>query len=415
MPGSAVNRAVASAGSAHRSSRPATAATRQSASARRCSNPSGWKAQYGAAASASGAGGSHSRSTGPGAGDPNRRTIAAYARYASLPVTFCSQTARSRRGNTRPVAGSRTPRWVRARSATTGWAAASAWKPSSRSRRPAIASAWSTTQPAPGPYPVATSVAPSRCSRRLAGPAGVGVASQYAPSKNRAHGSCRPRLSWPTVAENRYAAGGVIRRSITRTLCQPGGAGRRARCPPVTPTSRGSRTGDARQAPPGPQVASRRSRGARWWRLPVPAYRPPPGTRTRLQAEFGFEVARLQALLDGGEEPHRVRTVHQPVVVGEREVHHGPRHDDLTQLRVVDHHRPLDHGAGPQDGDLRLVDDRGVEERPPAAGVGQRERAAGELVRADLVSTGPLRHVRDPARESGEVQVTGVADDRHHQ
>ena len=75
----------------------------------------------------------------------------------------------------------------------------------------------------------------------------------------------------------------------------------------------------------------------------------------------------------------------------------------------------LDDRAGAEDADLRLVDDRGVEQRAPAAGVGQRERAAGELVRADLVGPGPLGHVGDPPRQPGEVEVTGVADDRHDQ
>ena len=44
---------------------------------------------------------------------------------------------------------------------------------------------------------------------------------------------------------------------------------------------------------------------------------------------------------------------------------------------VRDHDRALDDRAGAEDADLRLVDDRGVEQRAPAAGVGQRERAAG--------------------------------------
>ena len=48
----------------------------------------------------------------------------------------------------------------------------------------------------------------------------------------------------------------------------------------------------------------------------------------------------------------------------------------------------------PRIADLRLVDDRGVEQRAAAAGVGERERAAGQLVRADLVGRGCARRGR---------------------
>ncbi len=50
MPAMAVRRRVASAESAHRSSRSATRAARRSVSARRCSTPNGWNTQYGVAA-----------------------------------------------------------------------------------------------------------------------------------------------------------------------------------------------------------------------------------------------------------------------------------------------------------------------------------------------------------------------------
>ena len=75
----------------------------------------------------------------------------------------------------------------------------------------------------------------------------------------------------------------------------------------------------------------------------------------------------------------------------------------------------LDHRAGAEDADLRLVDDRGVEQRAPAAGVGQRERAAGQLVRADLVGPGALGQVGDPLGQAGQVEVAGVVDDRDDQ
>ena len=66
-----------------------------------------------------GAGG-RERSPGPGAGSPWWRSSAAYARNASVPVTFCSRTDGSSAWNTRRVCGRRSPgfsRWRR-RSAT---------------------------------------------------------------------------------------------------------------------------------------------------------------------------------------------------------------------------------------------------------------------------------------------------------
>ena len=63
-------RAVASAASAHRSKRAAAVAARRRVSARRCSRPSGWNAQYGVAAITSGSGGTHRPGTAPGARSP---------------------------------------------------------------------------------------------------------------------------------------------------------------------------------------------------------------------------------------------------------------------------------------------------------------------------------------------------------
>ena len=75
----------------------------------------------------------------------------------------------------------------------------------------------------------------------------------------------------------------------------------------------------------------------------------------------------------------------------------------------------LDHRTGAEDRDLGLVDDRGVEERPEAAQVGDREGAAGELVRADLVGAGALGDVGDLLGQPGDRQVAGVLDDRGEQ
>src|SRR6202035_4659561 len=47
--------------------------------------------------------------------------------------------------------------------------------------------------------------------------------------------------------------------------------------------------------------------------------------------------------------------------------------------------------------------------------VGQRERAAGQLVRPNVTGPGAGREVGDLAGEAADVQVAGAVDDRHHQ
>ncbi len=94
------------------------------------------------------------------------------------------------------------------------------------------------------------------------------------------------------------------------------------------------------------------------------------------EAEVGLERALLETVLHRDEEPGGVGAVHEPVVVGQRQVDHGADRDDLAERRVLDDDGALDHAADAEDADLRLVDDRRVEQRAAAAGVGQRERAA---------------------------------------
>ena len=52
---------------------------------------------------------------------------------------------------------------------------------------------------------------------------------------------------------------------------------------------------------------------------------------------------------------------------------------------------------------------------PTAAGVGDREGAAGQLVRPDLVGAGAVGEVGDLAGQAGDVEVAGVLDDRDDQ
>src|SRR6202030_4333016 len=89
--------------------------------------------------------------------------------------------------------------------------------------------------------------------------------------------------------------------------------------------------------------------------------------------------------------------------------------DHLAQGRVLDHDRAPDYGTGAEDGDLRLVDDGRVEQGAAAARIGQRERAAGQLVRAHLPGPGALGEVAGLAGQPADVQVTRVVDHGHHE
>src|SRR5215831_8805123 len=100
-----------------------------------------------------------------------------------------------------------------------------------------------------------------------------------------------------------------------------------------------------------------------------------------LQPEFGLERPLFEPGLQRDQEPGGVCPIDQPMVVGEGQVDHGPHGDDLAERRVLHDHGPLDDGTGAEDAHLRLIDDRRIEQRPAAAGVGQGEGAARQLVR----------------------------------
>src|SRR5262249_13150077 len=112
-------------------------------------------------------------------------------------------------------------------------------------------------------------------------------------------------------------------------------------------------------------------------------------------AQLRLEVRFLEALLDRRQEPGLVGAVDQSVGVRQGQVDHLPHRDRLAEPGVGDHDRALDHRARPEDRDLRLVDDRGIEQGATATGVGERERAAGQLIGADLVVAGPRSEVGD--------------------
>src|SRR5690606_19841487 len=87
-------------------------------------------------------------------------------------------------------------------------------------------------------------------------------------------------------------------------------------------------------------------------------------------------------LLDGDEEANCLATIDDPVIVGERDVHHRP---DLDLS--ADDDRALDDVVHPEDPDLRGVQDGGRKHRPVDPAVGDGEGAALQLVEGQLAIT----------------------------
>src|SRR5215212_11182043 len=79
-------------------------------------------------------------------------------------------------------------------------------------------------------------------------------------------------------------------------------------------------------------------------------------------------------------------------------------------MRIGDDHWTLDQRAGTEDGDLRLVDDRSVHQCSGGAVVRDRERAAAQLIGADLVLPGAGGEVADLLRQSRDIEITSVLD-----
>src|SRR5918992_1422366 len=114
----------------------------------------------------------------------------------------------------------------------------------------------------------------------------------------------------------------------------------------------------------------------------------------------------LDELFDAHEEAHGVGAVHDAVVVGEGEVHHGtgldlPVHDDGPLLDLV-------HA---KDRHLRRVEDRGRDQRAEDAAVGDRERPALQVLQGQLALAGLAREVPYRPLDVGEALFVRVA---HH-
>lgn len=80
-------------------------------------------------------------------------------------------------------------------------------------------------------------------------------------------------------------------------------------------------------------------------------------------------------MLDRAQEATSVGSVHDAVIVRQRQHHHAANRDAVATVFVGQHCCSLDHRAGTEDGNLWLVDDRRIEQGAAAARVRQRERA----------------------------------------
>ena len=118
----------------------------------------------------------------------------------------------------------------------------------------------------------------------------------------------------------------------------------------------------------------------------------------------------LEDLLDPDEEAGGVGAVERAVVPRHRQVADRVDDDRLGAVGQRGDDRLADDGVGRQDRHLRLVDDRERQHRAGRAVVGDRERAAGDLVGHQLLRPGPAGEVVDLPGDGAEPLALGAAD-----
>ena len=110
------------------------------------------------------------------------------------------------------------------------------------------------------------------------------------------------------------------------------------------------------------------------------------------------------------QERDRFAAVDEAVIVGQRDVHH--RADD--DLAFAGHGAVLDR-VHAEDAALRRIDDRRREQRAEDAAVGDRERAAFEVLGLEFVLGGAAAEVVDRLLDFGEAQPLGESQHGHDQ
>src|SRR5699024_11245683 len=123
--------------------------------------------------------------------------------------------------------------------------------------------------------------------------------------------------------------------------------------------------------------------------------------------QIAFEVGGLQAVLDGGHEATGIGTVHDLVVVGQRQVDHLADGDRIDAV-LGDDHRALDNSTGAQDSGLWRNQDRGVGQRTLGTDVGDGRGATGQIVRLQLVVACTISQIHDRLGDLRQAQVLRV-------
>src|SRR5581483_6599431 len=126
-------------------------------------------------------------------------------------------------------------------------------------------------------------------------------------------------------------------------------------------------------------------------------------------------VPRLELPAQVAQEATRVRAVDEAVVVRQRDVHDRADRDHVPAELVLYHPWPLHERVGAEDRRLRLADHRRAVEGAVAARVRDRERAALDVLRQQLLVARARSDVRDAFGEAQQVQRLRVLDHRDDQ
>src|SRR5262245_15560733 len=102
------------------------------------------------------------------------------------------------------------------------------------------------------------------------------------------------------------------------------------------------------------------------------------------------------------------------MVEAKGDVHHRPDADQVAARRL-DYDGPLDDRLQSHDPDFWRVDDRLRDDRAGPAGVVERERAALDVLHAQLLAARAIGQVADGLVQSVDAERVRVVDDRHYQ
>jgi hypothetical protein len=129
-----------------------------------------------------------------------------------------------------------------------------------------------------------------------------------------------------------------------------------------------------------------------------------PTPRRRLQIKIG----RLEQFPNSMQETVRRGTIDGTMIVGKRHVHHGPNHDRVLPLERS-HDGPFGDLAHAKNSDLRLIDDRETVEIPVATRVGDRKGPPPQIIRGELLVSGPTRKIMNGQRGPRQRKSVGIS------